>query len=123
VSLVLRAGHRIFVFSEYIDLRAGFDKLSMLVRDRMRAKLVEGDLFVFFGRNRKRCKALCYDGSGVLLLVKRLEHGRFMRIEDLDASEITTAEFALLFRGSVIRRDRYGESALTRAQGFAHSPA
>ena len=83
MSFKLRAGHRVFVFSEYIDLRSGFDRLSMLVREKIQAKLLEGDLFVFLGNHRKKCKALCYDGSGVVLINKRLEHGHFMRLAEL----------------------------------------
>ena len=115
VSVKLRAGHRIFVFSEYIDLRSGFDRLSMFVREKMQAKLLDGDLFVFLGNHRKKCKAICYDGSGVILINKRLEHGHFMRLAELEAGEITREEFELLFCGSVIRREKFGESALTRA--------
>lgn len=119
VSVKLRPGHRIFVFSEYIDLRSGFDRLSMFVREKMQAKLLDGDLFVFLGNHRKKCKALCYDGSGVILINKRLEHGHFMRLAELEAGEITRDEFDLLFQGSVIRRTKFGESALTRAHdGF-----
>ena len=117
MSVSLRAGHRIFVFSEYIDLRAGFDRLSMIVRERMKANILEGDLFIFLGNNRRKCKAICYDGSGVLLINKRLEHGHFMRLSDLDGSEITAAEFEILFHGSVIRRTKFGNSVLTRAHG------
>jgi transposase len=119
MSVKLRPGHRIFVFSEYIDLRSGFDRLSMIVREKMQAKLLDGDLFVFMGNHRKKCKALCYDGSGVILINKRLEHGHFMRLADLEESEISSDEFALLFQGSVIRRKKFGDSALTRAhEGF-----
>ena len=115
MSVRLRAGHRVFVFSEYIDLRTGFDRLSMLVRERMKLNLLEGNLFVFLGNHRKKCKALCYDGSGVILINKRLEHGHFMRLAELEAGEITRDEFELLFQGGVIRRPKFGKSALTRA--------
>ena len=115
MSLSFRPGHRVFIFSEYIDLRSGFDRLSMLVRERMSMNLLEGDLFVFLGNHRKKCKALCYDGSGVILINKRLEHGHFIRLSELEAGEITHEEFELLFSGSVIRRSKFGESALTRA--------
>jgi transposase len=69
MSIRLKENLRVFVFSEYVDLRAGFDKLSWLVRDKMQADLVNGDLFLFFGHNRKRLKAICYDGTGLLLLL------------------------------------------------------
>lgn len=115
LSVRLRAGHRIFVFSEYIDLRSGFDRLSMFVREKMQSRLLDGDLFVFLGNHRRKCKALCYDGSGVILINKRLEHGHFMRLVDLETGEVTREEFETLFHGGVIRRTKFGESALTRA--------
>jgi hypothetical protein len=45
VTLPLKADLRIFIFSEYVDMRAGFNKLSMLVRERLEMELVDGDLF------------------------------------------------------------------------------
>ena len=117
MSFSLRAGHRVFVFSEYIDLRSGFDRLSMLVREKMQAKFLEGDLFVFLGNHRKKCKALCYDGSGVILINKRLEHGHFMRLSELEAGEMTRDEFDVLFQGGVVIRNKFGDSALTRLHG------
>lgn len=91
----------------------------MFVREKMQAKLLEGDLFVFLGNHRKKCKALCYDGSGVILINKRLEHGHFMGLSELETGEITREEFEALFQGGVIRRNKFGESALTRAHdGF-----
>ena len=100
MSLVLRPGHRIFVFSEYIDLRAGFDRLSMLVREKVAINLLEGDLFVFLGNSRKKCKAIYYDGSGVVLMNKRLEHGHFMRLSDIESSEITAEEFQAVIQAN-----------------------
>jgi transposase len=61
----LKSDLRVFVYNEYVDLRAGFDKLSMFVREKMNAVLVDGDLFLFLGNNRKRLKAICYDGTGL----------------------------------------------------------
>jgi transposase len=113
MSFELRAGHRIFVFSEAIDFRAGFDKLSMYVREKMAAPLTQGDLFLFLGKNRKRLKALCYDGTGLLLLSKRLERGRFMSVENIENFELTISELDLLMSGGVIRRKYFDGEALT----------
>jgi transposase len=96
------------VYPEYLDLRAGFDKLSMVVREKMGARLLDGDFFVFLGRHRKKLKALCYDGTGLLLINKRMERGRFMALEDLAESEITLEELDWLLRGSTIRRAVFG---------------
>ena len=66
MSLRLRDGHRVFVFQEYVDMRSGFDRLSMFVRERMQAALVDGDLFLFVGKNRKRLKVDCGRRTGIL---------------------------------------------------------
>lgn len=104
---------RVFVFSEQIDLRAGFDRLSNLVREKMQANLVDGDLFVFFGRSRRKLKMICYDGTGVWLLNKRLERGQFMNLFDLEEKEITTDELHVLLHGGVVRRPVFGKIPLT----------
>lgn len=120
MSLRLRPGHKIYVFREYVDMRAGFDRLSMYVRDKMKARLVDGDLFLFLGKNRKRLKGLCYDGTGLVMIAKRIEHGKFMSIIDLEFSEITVDELDWLMRGSVVKRNRFGEEALTRNEDRAN---
>ncbi len=108
MTLPLKADLRIFIFSEYVDMRAGFNKLSMLVRERLEMELVDGDLFLFMGRNKRRLKALCFDGTGLLLIAKRMERGRFARLEDLEEREITRDELDILLRGGVIRRAKFG---------------
>jgi transposase len=108
MSLRLKPELRVFVYKEYVDLRAGFDKLSSFVREKMNAEIVDGDLFLFLGNNRKRLKGICYDGTGLLLIAKRMERGRFMALEDLEQSEITTEELDWLLRGSTIRRPKFG---------------
>lgn len=115
MSLQLRDGHRVFVFQEEIDFRAGFDRLSMLVREKMKKDLVEGDLFLFLGKNRKRLKAICYDGTGLILIAKRLERGKFMSVADFEESELTAEELNYVISGGVVRKKYFGEEALRAA--------
>ena len=112
MSLSFREGHRVFVYEEAIDMRAGFNKLSMIVREKMKERLLEGDLYFFLGKNRKRLKALFYDGSGLVQITKRLEQGRFMSTEDLEWREISLKEVQTLLHGGVIRRVKFGNEAL-----------
>lgn len=114
MSLRFKTGLRVFVFSEQIDLRAGFDRLTCIVRDKMGARLVDGDLFVFFGRSRTKVKLICYDGTGVVLINKRLERGRFMNLFDLEEREITVDELDILLRGGIVRRPVFGKLPLTK---------
>ena len=114
MSLKFKSGIRVFVFESIIDLRAGFDRLTHLVNEKMGAKLIDGDLFVFFGKNRSKVKMIFYDGTGVLLINKRLERGKFMSLSDLEHREITEDELENLLRGGVVRRPIFGRMPLTK---------
>lgn len=99
----LVAGRRIFVYREPVDMRKAFDGLSALVVGRMRHDLLAGDVFVFVGRDRKRAKAIVWDGTGLCLLAKRLARGRFAAPWERPgdgAMELTRSELGLLFEGS-----------------------
>ena len=115
MSFRLREGHRVYVFREQIDFRAGFDKLSMLVREKMKMELIEGDLFLFLGKNRKRLKSLCYDGTGLILISKRLERGRFMSVAEFEETELSVEELNYVISGGVVRKKYFGERALQAA--------
>lgn len=117
MSLKFRPGHRVFVYEEAIDMRSGFDRLSMLVREKMGRNILEGDLYLFLGKNRRRLKAICFDGTGLVLINKRLEKGSFMSRADLESQEISADELDILISGGVIRRKSFGESVLTSIHG------
>lgn len=91
-------------------MRYSFNRLLAFIKDEYTMdKFLEGHVFVFFGRNRHRLKSLFYDGSGVVLLIKRIERGRFMWVHDLDKEEVSRAEFEQLLHGSDLRHGRLGE--------------
>jgi transposase len=113
MSFRFREGHRIFVYSDYVDMRAGFQRLSFYVREKMNHDLLQGDLFIFVGKSRRLLKGICYDGTGLMLIGKRLEEGKFMKLESLEESCLSQDELDLLLRGSVIRRQKFGNFALT----------
>lgn len=112
MSFRLRDGHRVFVYRQQIDFRAGFDKLSMHVREKMKMELLEGDIFLFLGKNRRRLKAICFDGTGLLMITKRLEKGRFMSVEDFEESELSVEELNYVISGGVVRKKYFGSRAL-----------
>ena len=110
--LLDRGGIRIFIFKDEIDMRAGFERLHGFCVSHMSAKMNDGHAFVFFGKNRTRMKVLVYDGSGLVLIAKRIEQKRFMCLKDLlSRSEISMEELKLIFHGSVIRGPVFGEDA------------
>lgn len=78
-------------------MRKSYDTLSALVQGAGH-QLVAGDVFVFAGKSRRRAKVLWFDGTGLCLLAKRLEKGRFARI--WDTGELTHSELLLFLEGS-----------------------
>ena len=96
-----RQGLDIFIYKSPIDMRYGFEKLTGFVRTQYgMQKLLDGHVFVFFGKNRKRIKILFFDGTGLLLLSKRLEQGRFQAISDMSLFEISFSDLEKLLHGS-----------------------
>ncbi len=96
---------RVYIYSEPIDMRWAFERLGSLVREKMKHDLDKGDLYLFLGRNRRRLKALRFDGSGLVLFTKRMEKKNFMVLSELeDRLEITRPELELLIHGSVLRK-------------------
>jgi len=75
--LSLSPATRIFVALEPVDMRKSFNGLAAAVQTVLAQDLVSGHLFLFTNRLRNRVKALYWDGTGLVLYAKRLEHGRF----------------------------------------------
>ena len=73
-------GGRIFIHTAPIDGRLAHRGLSHLVTHVMEHDLLNGDTFVFISGSRKAAKVLIFDGTGLLLLHKKLEVGLFMRV-------------------------------------------
>jgi transposase len=75
---VIPAGVRIFVCTQPVDMRYGFDRLAQVARERVGHDPVEGGaLFVFAGRSATRLKLLWFDRNGLCLLYKRLHRAVF----------------------------------------------
>ena len=104
-----KQGLEIFICRSPIDMRFGFHKLTGLVRDKFgMPKLLDGHVFIFFGKNRKRLKVLFFDGTGLCLLAKRMEQGKFMWIGDVNFDQISFSEFEQIFHGSVLVKAKLG---------------
>ena len=75
--LSFTGGLKVFVALELCDLRKSFNGQQALVSERLGEDLRQGALFVFTNRRHTRLKILYWDGSGIWLLMKRLEQGPF----------------------------------------------
>lgn len=101
--MILRGGSaRVFARSQPTDLRKGFGGLSALVREALGRDPTSGDLYLFVSRSRTRAKVLVWDGTGLCVLAKRLERGRFVALwERVRAGvvELSATELELFLEG------------------------
>jgi len=65
------------VATKPVDFRKGAEGLAALVRERLGADPFSGVIYVFRSKRADRVKLIFWDGSGVVLVAKRLEDGRF----------------------------------------------
>jgi transposase len=110
--MLLSLPKRIFLYSQSVDMRKGFDGLSGIVTQQMGANVLSGDAYVFVGRRKDRLKLLVWEPTGFVLYYKRLEVGTF-RLPDSKqlAVALSSAELWALLEGLDVeikqRRKRY----------------
>jgi transposase len=114
---MIPAAVRIFVCTEAIDMRQGFDRLAQLVRSKLGGDPQSGSLFVFANRNATRLKVLWFDSSGFCLLYKRLHRAVFELppAGGGGAVQLDAAQLATLLRGTPRAARRKRDSAARAA--------
>jgi transposase len=101
----------IYIAKGPTDMRASYDTLFLRVKDTLKQDPFSGHLFVFLNARRTSCKCLYYDGTGLVIIAKRLEKGLFSKINPYYSQDIvlTQAEFSLFFEGADLNK-RFIES-------------
>jgi transposase len=75
--IAVAAGVRVLVATKPVDFRKGGDGLAALVRETLEEDPFSGTIFIFRAKRADRVKILAWDGSGLVLFWKWLEHGAF----------------------------------------------
>jgi hypothetical protein len=83
------------------DMRLGYDGLQKQAKKLFAQSPDHGQFFVFINRRRTSCKVYTYDGSGDVLICKRLSQGVFCRPNPFYKKKIriTGSEFGQFFEG------------------------
>jgi transposase len=104
--IALNRRTKIFVCKEPTDMRSSYDSLFARVKSVLQKDPFSGHLFLFINASRTTCKCLYYDGTGLVIISKRLEAGTFSQINPFYKSEIvlTEAEFGLFFEGADLKK-------------------
>ncbi|MER9462853.1 IS66 family insertion sequence element accessory protein TnpB [Mesorhizobium sp. M0586] len=96
---------RVMVATKPVDFRKGAEGLAALVRDTMGADPFSGAIYVFRAKRADRVKLVYFDGTGVCLLAKRLEDGKFCWPAITDGVvRLTAAQLQALLEGLDWRR-------------------
>jgi transposase len=75
--IVSSSGVRVLVATKPVDFRKGMDGLAALAKETLAQDPFSGTILVFRAKRADRVKLLLWDGSGLMLVSKRLEQGWF----------------------------------------------
>ena len=102
---------RVFVATQPVDGRKGFDSLAAIIRSVFLHDVFSGYLYVFFSKRCDRVRIVYWDRSGFAMWTKRLERGRFhasfLPAGEFSASAIEAAELALILEGIDLRSAKH----------------
>jgi len=89
------------IYNQPCDMRKAHDGLAALCEQVIRRNPLSGEVFVFMNKKRDRLKALYWDGTGLCMLYKRLEQGKFTNLwVEGTPSRLSTVELRLLLEGA-----------------------
>ena len=96
---------RVVVATKPVDFRKGHDGLAAVVERDLGLDPHSGLIVVFRSKRGDRIKVLLWDGSGLVLIYKRLEEGKFAWPAVRDGvMRLSRAQFEALFEGLDWRR-------------------
>lgn len=98
--IVPPTGVRVLVATRPVDFRKGMDGLAAYVQEHLRSDPFSGIVFVFRSKGADKVKLLFWDQTGLVLVAKRLEDGRFRwpAIED-GVMRLSPAQLSALLEG------------------------
>ena len=96
-----------YIACGYTDMRKQIDGLAALVQMQFSMEMDEASIFLFCGRRADRIKALYWDGTGYILLYKRLTEKRFQwPRNEAELRKLTLQEFRWLMEGLSITQKK-----------------
>jgi transposase len=96
----LSGGVRVLIAAKPVDFRKGANGLAALAKEVLAQDPFSGAIIVFRAKRTDRVKILLWDGSGLLLVWKRLEKGGFKWPPIMDGMmQLSPAQLAALIEG------------------------
>ena len=91
---------RVLMATKPVDFRKGMDGLAAFVKEELRTDPFSGVIYIFRAKRANRVKLIFWDGTGTVMVSKRLSEGKFKwpRLED-GVMRLTPAQFSALIEG------------------------
>jgi transposase len=98
--IVPPAGVRVLIAMKPVDFRAGMDRLAAIAKETLAEDPFSGTVLIFRAKRADRVKLLMWDGTGLVLVSKRLEQGAFKWPPVMDGvMRLSPAQLAALVEG------------------------
>lgn len=94
---------KIWACAEPVSMRKSFDGLFATAKQSIGRDPLEGDMYLFVAKNRRQARVLYWDGTGLVVVGKRLEKGRFNAPWEGERDKpwcLSPSELALFLEGS-----------------------
>lgn len=91
---------RIYLATKPVNFRKGMDGLAAIVQSEFDLDPFSGAIFVFRAKRADRLKIVVWDGTGLVLVYKRIEEAGFAWPQVHDGTiSLTRSQFEALFEG------------------------
>jgi transposase len=98
--IIPSGGFRIYLATEPVDFRKGMDGLVAHIAGQFDLDPFDGAIWIFRSRRADRLKLIVWDGTGLVLVLKRLEGRRFIWPKPQSGPQtLTKVQFEALFAG------------------------
>jgi transposase len=97
---------KVYLATEPCDMRQSFNGLGAVVAQKLAGDPLSGAVFVFTNQRRNLIKLLYWDGTGLWVMAKRLEKGRFRwpkHTGSKDKIQLEPTALAMLTDGIALR--------------------
>ena len=98
--IAIPSGVRVLVATKPVDFRKGADGLAALALETLKQDPFKGVVLVFRAKRADRVKIVTWDGSGLVMVWKRLDQGVFRWPPVTDGvMRLSSAQLAALLEG------------------------
>ncbi|MCK0122763.1 IS66 family insertion sequence element accessory protein TnpB [Loktanella sp. F6476L] len=92
--------YKVYLATHPVDFRKGMDGLAGYVINKFALDPITGAFFVFRSKSKDKIKVLVLDGTGLVLIYKRIEGSEFVWPKLTDRTmTMSKAQFEALFEG------------------------